>query len=131
MQNQLEEFKAKAIAQFTADITKLVEELGATLKTQVEAEHTETISTTLLGKRKKLAETEEVMADKNMTLEEIRIHNAEVEGWNKSRRQLRKRLLGLDEPQEDVEVPVPAPVEPTPTVEPVVPVEPTPEEPVV
>ena len=131
MQNQLEEFKAKAIAQFTADITKLVDELGTALKTQVEAEHTETISVTLLGKRKRLAETEEVAADKNMTIEELRIHNAEVDGWNKSRRQLRKRLLGLDEPQDDIEVLTPAPAEPAPVVVPEVVPEPTPEEPIV
>ncbi len=129
MPNSLQEFKERAIAQFTADITKLVDELGATLKTQVEAEHTETISATLLGKRKRLAETEEVMADKNMTLEEIRIHNAEVDGWNKSRRQLRKRLLGLDEEEvTDIETPAPAVVE-APAV-PEAPVEPAPEEPV-
>lgn len=127
MQNQLEEFKAKAIAQFTADITKLVEELGATLKTQVEAEHTETISATLLGRRKRLAETEEVMADRNMTLEEIRIHNAEVDGWNKSRRQLRKRLLGLEDEEVEIETPAPAVVE-APAV-PEAPAEPVAEEP--
>jgi hypothetical protein len=127
MPDSLQAFKEKAIAQFTADITKLVDEIGATLKTQVEAEHTETITATLLGKRKRLAETEEVMADKNMTIEEIRLHNAEVDGWNKSRRQLRKRLLGLDDEEvTDVVAPAPA-VEVAPAE---APVEPAPEEPV-
>lgn len=112
-QNIIATFKEKAMRRFERDLDTLLGELEAELTQQVAAEQLEVITNTVMTKRKKIAETEEVALERGMTIEEIKLHNAEVEGWNKRGTSLRKRLLGTEEV-------VPAPVvEPTP--------EPTPE----
>lgn len=122
----IERFKARTLRKFEADLDEMLEELTTILSKEVEAEHLAIIDAALLPKRKKLAETEEVAFEKGMTLEEIRIHNAEAEGYNERSRKLRKQLLG----EEVVEVEAPE-VAPAPAVTPEVVAEPTPEEPVV
>lgn len=117
----------KAIKRFTKDLDELLGELEAELRQGVQAEQLEIITNTLMPKRKKIAETEEVAMERGMTLEEIALHNAEVTGWNKRGNNLRKKLLGTkDEEVVDEEVPTPAP-EPVPEPTPAPVKEPEPE----
>lgn len=112
-ENIIAAYKEKAMRRYERDLDILLGELEAQIRQEVTAEQLEVITNTVMTKRKKIAETEEVALERGMTIEEIKLHNAEVEGWNKRGTSLRKRLLGTEEV-------VPAPVvEPTP--------EPTPE----
>lgn len=97
-------FKEQIMRRFERDLDTMLGELESALRQQVVAEHTEVITNTTVVKRKKIAETEEAAMERGMTLEEIKIHNAEVDGWNNRGTNLRKKLLGI----EDVATPVPA-----------------------
>lgn len=101
---------------FERDLDTMLGELEAQMQQEVTAAQLEVITNTVMTKRKKYAETEEVALERGMTLDEIKLHNAEVEGWNKRGTSLRKRLLGTDT-EPEVVVPTPTP-EVTPVVEP-------------
>lgn len=123
--------KNKLENKLTNIITNFVDELVDAVDADAHDEYSETISKAGLGRRKKYAETEEVMSETGMSLEEIRLWNAYSDGYNARGEALKVRLKGIEpvpEPEEEVVVPVVTPeVLDIPQPEPVVIPEPTPE----
>lgn len=132
------EVKELAREIFGPELEKFAVAITDRMQASVEQKNMERLTKALLNRRKKLAETEEVMAERGMTRAQIRLHNAYADGYNARTMQLRRTLLGVDESPATGEfepidpIPEPQPAEPEPIVEPtpeleVVP-EPTPEE---
>ena len=76
-------------------ITNFVDELVDAVDADAHDEYSDTISKAGLGRRKKYAETEEVMSETGMSLEEIRLFNAYSDGYNARGEALKVRLKGI------------------------------------
>lgn len=85
--------KAKAIETFVAELDKATDQLVEALGDEVRGQHVEKIQKTTLGTRIKLAETNEVMSETGMTLDEIKEFNAYSDGYNQRGTQLVEALV--------------------------------------
>lgn len=108
--------KQRATERIINGVDKLVDDLVAEVEREISELHTQNVEKIVLGNRKKYAETEEVMSETGMSLQEIREFNAYSDGYNARGSQLRKKING-DDVRSEAEVVTPAvPAEVVPEV---------------
>ena len=101
---------------FEPELQRFAQTIVELIQQDLEEKMTAQITNLLLDRRTELAETDAVMADRGMTLEEIRLHNARAGGYNERTTQLRRKILGVTEnASEDVLLPNKGISETTPT----------------